>query len=100
MLIFLAACSRLCKLILLIYSTVAAKKSFVIKVLVVDLSFIMKKRREQKLLLIALVLFLLLNVPFVLLYMSPCSVGGLPLSYFMIFLYWLLAIIFSAAVLN
>lgn len=60
----------------------------------------MKKRREQKLLLVALVLFLVLNLPFVLLYMQPYAVMGIPLSYFMIFLFWLLAIIFSAIILN
>lgn len=60
----------------------------------------MRKRQEQKLLLVALLLFLLLNVPFVFLYMGSYSIAGFPLSYFMIFLFWLLAIVFSAIILK
>ena len=60
----------------------------------------MRKRQEQKLLLVALLLFLLLNVPFVLLYMQPYAIAGFPLSYFMIFLFWLLAIVVSAVILK
>ncbi len=60
----------------------------------------MRKRREQKLLLIAWMLFLVLNAPFVLLYMQPYAVAGVPLSYFMIFLFWLLSIIGSAFILK
>ncbi|MCZ8168758.1 hypothetical protein SAMN05444377_10460 [Flavobacterium fontis] len=51
----------------------------------------MKKRHQQKLLIITLVLGLGFNLPLVLLFDSATSIGGFPLIYVYIFSLWLFA---------
>ncbi|WBX77185.1 hypothetical protein PG911_02680 [Tenacibaculum ovolyticum] len=60
----------------------------------------MKKRHEQKLIVLSIVLFLLFNVPFVLIFNFEGAVFGIPTFYFFIFSIWLLSIIISAIVLK
>ncbi len=60
----------------------------------------MKKRHEQKLVVLSITLFLLFNVPFVLIFNKEGQVFGIPIFYFCIFLVWLLSIIISFIVLK
>jgi len=60
----------------------------------------MKKRHEQKLIVLSIALFLLFNVPFVLIFNYEGAVFGIPTFYFSIFSIWLLSIIISAIVLK
>jgi hypothetical protein len=46
----------------------------------------MKKRHEQKLILLSIGLIVLLNIPFVLVYNTTTLVFGLPVFYFSIFI--------------
>lgn len=60
----------------------------------------MKKRHEQKLVVLAISLFLLFNVPFVLVFNLEGEVFGFPAFYFSLFLIWLLSIIISFIILR
>ncbi|RDY62078.1 hypothetical protein [Flagellimonas nanhaiensis] len=60
----------------------------------------MKKRHQQKLILLAAVLFFLWNVPFVALFDKELHVLGFPLFYAFIFLCWLGGIIISYIILK
>lgn len=60
----------------------------------------MKKRHEQKLIVLSISLFLALNIPFVLIFNFEGAILGIPTFYFSIFTIWLLAIIISAIVLH
>ncbi|TVZ28301.1 hypothetical protein JM83_3419 [Gillisia sp. Hel_I_86] len=60
----------------------------------------MKKRHEQKLIVLSIALFLLFNVPFVLIFNFEGAVFGIPVFYFSIFSIWLLSIIISGIVLK
>ncbi len=60
----------------------------------------MKKRHEQKLIVLSIALFLLFNVPFVLVFNLEGAVLGIPTFYFSIFSIWLFSIIISGIVLN
>tara|TARA_R110000868_G_scaffold57701_3_gene178220 strand:+ start:1502 stop:1696 length:195 start_codon:yes stop_codon:yes gene_type:complete len=60
----------------------------------------MKKRHEQKLVVLSIILFLLLNVPFILIYNLGGEVFGIPTFYFSIFSIWLLSVILSFIVLS
>ncbi|UJH67071.1 hypothetical protein [Allomuricauda sp. SCSIO 65647] len=60
----------------------------------------MKKRHQQKLVVMALVLFFLWNVPFVSLFDSDFQVFGFPVFYVFIFLSWSIAIIASYIILR
>lgn len=60
----------------------------------------MKKRHEQKLIVLSIALFLLFNIPFVLIFNFEGAVFGIPIFYFSIFSIWLLSIIISAIVLK
>lgn len=60
----------------------------------------MKKRHEQKLLILALGLALIFNVPFVLIMSKDLVILGIPFFYFAIFFLWLFSIIISFYVLN
>ena len=60
----------------------------------------MKKRHEQKLVILAFGLALIFNVPFVLTLSKDFVIFGIPFFYFALFLIWLLSIVISYYVLN
>lgn len=60
----------------------------------------MKKRHQQKLVLLAATLLLLFNVPLVLLFDGKESVFGFPVFYFSVFSIWLFATVVSYIVLT
>tara|TARA_R110000868_G_scaffold215785_3_gene465914 strand:+ start:9920 stop:10114 length:195 start_codon:yes stop_codon:yes gene_type:complete len=60
----------------------------------------MKKRHEQKLVVLSISLFLLFNLPFVLVFNIDDDVFGIPTFYFSIFSIWLLSVIISHIVLK
>ncbi|MFH4965549.1 hypothetical protein V8G69_11150 [Gaetbulibacter sp. M235] len=60
----------------------------------------MKKRHEQKLVVLALSLLLLFNVPFVLIFNLDGAIFGFPTFYFSLFLIWLLSIVISYIILS
>ncbi|PNQ72729.1 hypothetical protein C1T31_10410 [Hanstruepera neustonica] len=60
----------------------------------------MKKRHEQKLVVLALALLLLFNVPFLFIFNMEGQVLGIPVIYFSIFAIWCVAIIISYMILK
>ncbi|NVK65555.1 MAG: hypothetical protein HWE22_13265 [Flavobacteriales bacterium] len=60
----------------------------------------MKKRHQQKLVLLSVSLLLLFNVPLVLLFDKEDAILGFPVFYFSIFSVWLFATIISYIVLT
>lgn len=60
----------------------------------------MKKRHEQKLVVLAITLLLLFNIPFVLIFNNEGAFWGIPTFYFSIFSIWLISIIISYIVLK
>nr|MUH40980.1 hypothetical protein [Zobellia laminariae] len=60
----------------------------------------MKKRHEQKLIVLSLALFFLFNIPFVLIFNFEGAIFGFPTFYFSIFSIWLLSVIISGIVLK
>ena len=60
----------------------------------------MKKRHEQKLAVLSLALFLIFNIPFILIFNFQGAIFGIPTLYFSIFSFWLLSIIISYIVLK
>ena len=60
----------------------------------------MKKRHEQKLVVLAMALLLIFNIPFILIFNFEGAVFGIPVLYFSIFSIWLLSIIISYIVLK
>lgn len=60
----------------------------------------MKKRHQQKLIILSIALFLLFNIPFVLIFNFEGVLFGIPTFYFSIFSIWLLSIIISGIVLK
>lgn len=60
----------------------------------------MKKRHQQKLIVLSIALFLVFNVPFVLIFNFEGVIMGIPTFYFSIFSIWLLSIIVSGIVLK
>jgi uncharacterized membrane protein YhaH (DUF805 family) len=60
----------------------------------------MKKRHQQKLLIITLVLGLGFNLPLVLLFDSAASIGGFPVIYVYIFSLWLFASIITLIIVK
>ncbi|WP_244548142.1 hypothetical protein [Aquimarina spongiae] len=60
----------------------------------------MKKRHQQKLIVLSFVLFLLWNVPLVLIFDQSGEIFGFPMIYFFIFLIWILAIFISYIILH
>jgi len=60
----------------------------------------MKKRHQQKLIILSLGLFIILNVPFIMIFNTDGSVFGIPILYFFVFLIWLFSVIISFIVLN
>ncbi len=60
----------------------------------------MKKRHQQKLVLLSIALFVLWNVPFVSLYDAGQDILGFPSFYLFIFLSWLISIVISFIILK
>lgn len=60
----------------------------------------MKKRHEQKLVILSIILMLILNIPFVFIFNDIGSVLGIPTLYFSIFIIWLISILISYTVLK
>ncbi len=60
----------------------------------------MKKRHEQKLIVLSIALFFIFNVPFLLIFNLEGHVFGVPLFYVFIFSIWLLSTIISYIVLK
>ena len=62
--------------------------------------FLMKKRHEQKLILLALLLVVLFNMPVIFIFNSSDSIFGFPVLYFYIFSVWLISILLSFFILK
>ncbi|WP_271783297.1 hypothetical protein [Aquimarina algiphila] len=60
----------------------------------------MKKRHQQKLIVLSLVLFLLWNVPLILIFDQFGEFLGFPIIYFFIFLIWIIAVAISFVILR
>lgn len=60
----------------------------------------MKKRHEQKLVVLSIALFLIFNIPFVLIFNLEGAIYGIPTFYFSVFSIWLLSIVISYIVLK
>ncbi|WP_422104661.1 hypothetical protein [Winogradskyella sp.] len=60
----------------------------------------MKKRHEQKLVILAITAFIILNVPFLLVFNNGGHVFGIPTFYVSIFSIWLVVIVVSYLVLK
>ncbi|WJJ95872.1 hypothetical protein [Algibacter luteus] len=60
----------------------------------------MKKRHEQKLVVLSIALFLIFNIPFVLIFNLEGDIYGIPTFYFSVFSIWLLSIVISYIVLK
>ncbi|QKX07223.1 hypothetical protein HN014_20685 [Aquimarina sp. TRL1] len=60
----------------------------------------MKKRHQQKLVVLSLTLFFLINIPLVFVFNESGQVLGFPKLYFFLFACWAIAILISAIVLN
>ncbi|NLP57483.1 hypothetical protein HGB55_04740 [Lutibacter sp. B1] len=60
----------------------------------------MKKRHQQKLIVLSLLLLCLFNVPIILLFNSSFNILGFPLIYFYIFFIWIISIIVSYIILK
>ena len=60
----------------------------------------MKKRHQQKLVVISVLLLLVLNLPIVLLFDSADSVLGFPVIYIYIFAVWLFSVLMSFIVVQ
>ena len=60
----------------------------------------MKKRHEQKLVIISLSLFFVFNVPLIFMFNKIGSVFGFPILYFAIFFIWFLSIVASYIILK
>ncbi len=60
----------------------------------------MKKRHEQKLVVLAMALLLIFNIPFILIFNFEGAVFGIPILYFSVFSIWFLSIIISYIVLK
>lgn len=60
----------------------------------------MKKRHEQKLVVLSIALLLIFNIPFILIFNTEGVIFGVPTFYFSVFSIWLLSIIISYIVLK
>ena len=60
----------------------------------------MKKRHEQKLIVLSIALLLALNVPFILIFNNTKAILGIPMFYFYVFSIWLCSIAISYIVLK
>lgn len=60
----------------------------------------MKKRNQQKLVILAISLLFLLNIPFVLIFDGKDVLYGIPSFYVFVFTVWLLSIVFSYVIIK
>ena len=60
----------------------------------------MKKRHQQKLVIVSLGLVIMLNAPMILIFDHSGSVLGIPMIYFFIFLIWIVSVVLSYLILN
>jgi hypothetical protein len=60
----------------------------------------MKKRHQQKLIVLAIILLCLLNIPIILIFNSAISVIGIPVIYLYIFFVWVFSIVSSYIILK
>ncbi|WP_084625946.1 hypothetical protein [Flavobacterium soli] len=60
----------------------------------------MKKRHEQKLIILSLILILCFNMPLLLIFDSATSVGGMPLVYVYFFSLWIFSVLISLLVIK
>lgn len=60
----------------------------------------MKQRHQQKLVIIAMILLIGLNIPIVLLFDSAASLMGFPIIYIYIFSVWLLSALLSFIIIK
>lgn len=60
----------------------------------------MKKRHEQKLVILGISLALLFNAPLVLIFNGTSEVWGIPIFFFSIFSIWLISVVVSYVVLK
>ncbi len=60
----------------------------------------MKKRHQQKLIILSLALLLLFNIPLILVFNHSGHISGFPTMYFFIFLIWAIAIFISSIILK
>ncbi|MGB0788858.1 MAG: hypothetical protein ACPG7E_03345 [Marinirhabdus sp.] len=60
----------------------------------------MKKRHQQKLIVVSVALFLLFNIPFIFVFNTGGAFLGIPTFYFSVFSIWLLSIVVSYIVLK
>ncbi|WP_344928480.1 hypothetical protein [Aquimarina addita] len=60
----------------------------------------MKKRHQQKLVILSLGLVFLFNLPLILIVNRSGSIFGFPILYFAVFLIWAIAILISAFILK
>jgi len=62
--------------------------------------YTLKKRHEQKLVILALALFVVLNIPVIFIFDTDASIFGIPVLYAFIFFVWLLSIVISYIILS
>ncbi|MGJ8550035.1 hypothetical protein HSX10_15985 [Winogradskyella undariae] len=60
----------------------------------------MKKRHEQKLVVLSIALFFVFNIPFVLIFNFEGAIFGIPTLYFSLFTFWMISIVISYIVLK
>ncbi|MEN8885027.1 MAG: hypothetical protein ABF246_01425 [Winogradskyella sp.] len=60
----------------------------------------MKKRHEQKLVLLSIATFFILNMPLIFIFESDDAIFGIPVLYFSIFSIWLISILVSYVILK
>ncbi|MDO9039615.1 MAG: hypothetical protein Q7U59_14840 [Lutibacter sp.] len=60
----------------------------------------MKKRHQQKLIVLSILLLCLFNVPILLIFNSSTTFIGLPVLYFYIFFIWIVSIVVSYIILK
>ncbi|MUU77347.1 hypothetical protein [Winogradskyella endarachnes] len=60
----------------------------------------MKKRHEQKLVVLSIALLLIFNIPLVLIFNNEDVIFGVPVFYFSIFSLWLVSVVVSYVVLK
>ncbi|WP_132795848.1 hypothetical protein [Tenacibaculum skagerrakense] len=59
----------------------------------------MKKRHEQKLVVLSIALIVLINIPMILIFNHKGEIFGFPVLYFSIFILWILSVLISYYVL-
>ncbi|WP_178985056.1 hypothetical protein [Winogradskyella helgolandensis] len=60
----------------------------------------MKKRHEQKLVVLSIALLLVFNIPFILIFNFEGVIFGIPTLYFSLFSFWMISIVISYIVLK